>query len=151
MLVECIILQVKHLERTINQFANLLRNLENEVAHSIITTVSGQNTQAQIEYLFELKVTEVDRKLVEMIDKDIDTLKNHVEGRYKTLHQYMVIRATDIDLLESAQKIVQQFASTSNVIDRFKPPTAEEQIEIFKVLYQGMNLSTTDRKVETNS
>lgn len=139
-------------ERTINQFANLLRNLENEVAHSIITTVSGQNTQAQIEYLFELKVTEVDRKLVEMIDKDIDTLKNHVEGRYKTLHQYMVIRAADTDLLESAQKIVQQFASTSNVIDRFKPPTAEEQIEIFKVLYQGMNLSTTtDRKVETNS
>ena len=75
-----------------------------------------------------------------MIDKDIDTLKNHVEGRYKTLHQYMVIRAADTDLLESAQKIVQQFASTSNVIDRFKPPTAEEQIEIFKVLLSRYEL-----------
>lgn len=82
---------------TVVAFQNALRTADNNTTQYLMTVVSGQNVNTQVQTLLEAYEKETDEVLREMYRDEIVKLMDYVDGQFDTLHQYILFRYPNND------------------------------------------------------
>lgn len=101
-------------ENIVKDYMTFLRSLDSNVTYNFITVLANQRVYSQLRALNNQKALEKNISIIKMIDEDIKDLEKIAEKSYKSLHQYLLLRSSDIDNLTNAETLLDNFASRSS-------------------------------------
>lgn len=120
----------------INDYSVFLRTLNENVVYNFITVLANQRVYKQLHSLNNQKANEDNLTVIKEIDRDIKELLIISDKAYKSLHQYLVLRAPTLEDLTDAENLIDNFASTNNgAISTAFHEDLNHQIAIFKTIY----------------
>lgn len=116
------------------------RKVEPTCEYIIMTTKEPQRVYRQIANLERRNValTATDPDLKELMDEQYDILTSHVGSSFKSIHQYLIIKADNMEALRRAHTVLQAEAETSSLmIKNWNMLNAAEVTEMLSVIYRG--------------
>lgn len=116
------------------------RKVEPTCEYIIMTTKEPQRVYRQIANLERRNValTATDPDLKELMDEQYDILTSHVGSSFKSIHQYLIIKADNMEALRRAHTVLQAEAETSSLmIKNWNMLNAAEVTEMLSVVYRG--------------
>ncbi|MCD8845175.1 hypothetical protein [Staphylococcus gallinarum] len=93
-------------EKIISAFENVLQQIDLGVSITIESKQSRQDCSEQIKNLENLKNKNTNPEIDQILSSKIDIMKNDIETKFKSTHQYLYLRAKDEDRLNTAINIL---------------------------------------------
>ena len=87
-------------DRIIGSFETYLEQLKLGTSISVVSRQAAQDTTIQRESLTEKRRQNTNQTVDFLLARNIDMLSNFVETRFKSIHQYIVLRARNLDTLQ---------------------------------------------------
>lgn len=120
------------------------RKAETTCEYIFVTAKEPQRIYQQVANLerrnLDLEVRDPD--LVELMDEQYDILTEHVGGRFNSIHQYVVLKATSADELRRAHNALTAEVEGSNfMIKECVRLDRDETLRMLKVFYTGVETS----------
>lgn len=135
-----VLLFSNHKNAVVDRVDTFYRKMRPKITYHYITNCEAQNVYMQIAYFSERKknLTVCDPDLDAMIDTNIHFLAEIIGNSYKSLHQYMVIQAPNIEEMNAALSIFYDEADNSELMFKFAEQLDMEEVEEFmKNIYSG--------------
>lgn len=127
----------------VSDYQVFLRQLVEQVSYSFITVVANQRVYQQLRALNYQKANEDNIMIIQSIDEDIAALQTIAEKSYKSLHQYLLIRASSEDDLVDAENLLDAFTQQRNgAIASAIPEPLSHQITTFRAIYSTVQTET---------
>lgn len=115
------------------------RKVEPTCEYIFMTTKEPQRVYRQIANLERrnLALTTADPDLKELLDEQYDILTSHVGSSFKSIHQYLIIKADNMESLRRAHTVLQaEGESSSLMIKNWSMLNAAEVTEMLSVVYR---------------
>lgn len=115
------------------------RKVEPTCEYIFMTTKEPQRVYRQIANLERrnLALTTADPDLKELMDEQYDILTSHVGSSFKSIHQYLIIKADNMESLRRAHTVLQAEAESSSLmIKNWSMLNAAEVTEMLSVVYR---------------
>lgn len=110
--VECIFMTAKESQKVYRQIANLKRR------YDVLTTD--------------------DSDLLELADTQYSVLKNYVGGTFKSIHQYLILKADNKEALTMNKNVLQSEVENSSLMIKQCTPIYRDDIhEVCRVIFRG--------------
>lgn len=113
-------------------------NTESEVI--FLTVKSAQAIYKQLAALRRLydNLEVRDEDLIYLANEQFDVLKNYVGGTFKSIHQYMILKADNKEVLQQTKNILQsEVENSSMMIKRCIPLYREDILPVMELIYRG--------------
>lgn len=113
-------------------------NTESEVI--FLTVKSAQAIYKQLAALRRLydNLEVRDEDLIYLANEQFDVLKNYVGGTFKSIHQYMILKADNKEVLQQTKNILQsEVENSSMMIKRCIPLYREDILPVMELVYRG--------------
>lgn len=113
-------------------------NTESEVI--FLTVKSAQAIYKQLAALKTLydNLETRDEDLIDLANEQFDVLKNYVGGTFKSIHQYMILKCDNKEILQQTKNILQsEVENSSMMIKRCIPLYYEDIIPVMELVYRG--------------
>lgn len=137
------------LRRTIDNYSNVLRSLDQSATYSFTTNTGGQRVDRQIAHLFDRLKTETNPDIIALIEDELNKLDSHVRGQFVALHQYLVIRAeTRSELATAVRNFRSIISNVGMVIRTFERPNQEDELKILQDVYGGLDIEYVDDRIK---
>lgn len=95
-------------EHIISTFEAYLKQLKQGTTVTVVSRQAAQDASIQIENLERQRKENQNKAVDFLIAKKLDILKNFVQNEFKSIHQYIVLRARNEDTLENELKWLNQ-------------------------------------------
>lgn len=124
----------------LNRVDGFYRKLEIDCEYGFLTLKAPQKTYLQLSWLkkiyLNLKVNDPDLRL--LIQEREYALREVARGEYKSIHQYMFIKAENKELLrQSFNMLKQEVENSSKVFKRCSLLTRKEAFDVLSIFYKG--------------
>ena len=119
---------------------NFYRKMNTDAEILFITTKSSQQIYKQVASLKRKydALTVRDPDLVALANEQFRTLKDYVGDSFKCIHQYMVIKADNREMLLQTKNVVQaEVESSSRMIKRCIPMYRDDILATMQLIYSG--------------
>ncbi|MFJ2662605.1 hypothetical protein [Arthrobacter koreensis] len=127
-------------KRILDRVDHFWRKVEPTCEYIIMTTKEPQRVYRQIANLERRNValTTPDPDLRELLDEQYDILTSHVGSSFKSIHQYLIIKADNLESLRRAHTVLQAEAESSSLmIKNWSMLNAAEVTDMLAVVYRG--------------
>ena len=124
----------------LNRVDNFYRNMKPEYQYIFITVRQPQKVYKQIGYLKKKfdRLADSDWEIKEKANENYRFLSEQVGREYKSIHQYMIIKARDKDTLNMAKDILSiEVASSSLIFKNVRALFKEDIIELLSEIFKG--------------
>ena len=116
------------------------RKLNTETEVCFITVKSSQAVYKQLAALKktydELEVR--DPELIALANEQFDVLRNYVGGTFKSIHQYMILKCENKEVLSQTKNLLQsEVENSSRMIKRCLPLYYDDMIPVLETIYKG--------------
>lgn len=135
-----ILLFSDHKSAVVDRVDTFYRKMRSKTTYHFITNSEAQNVYMQIAYFAERKkkLTVYDPDLEAMIDTNEHFLAEIIGSSYKSLHQYMIIQASNREEMNAALNIFYDETDNSELMFKFAEQLDLEEVEEFmKNIYSG--------------
>lgn len=122
----------------ISRMDTFFRTMRQDYEFIFITSKEAQNVVRQVNAMHERARNEIDPELRELIEFERDYMDQHVGSQYRSIHQYLIIRADNREALAAARNRLQVEVEGSTLI--FKRCTAlyDGELErVFSGVFKG--------------
>lgn len=122
----------------ISRMDSFLRTMKQDYELIFITSKEAQNVVRQVNAMHNRARTEEDPELRALIEFERDYMDLHVGSQYRSIHQYLIIKADNREALAAARNMLQVEVESSTLI--FKRCTAlyDEELErVFASVFKG--------------
>ena len=119
---------------------NFYRKLNTDCEVVFITTKSSQQVYKQIMNLKRKydRLEVRDPELLEVANAEFRTLKDYVGSSFKCIHQYMVVKADNFEMLQQTKNILASEVENSTLmIKRCMPMYYEDILATLELIYKG--------------
>ena len=116
------------------------RKLKSECECTFITTKASQKIYKQVASLVrKYKALDVkDSDLTYLMNEQLDVLKNYIGHQYKSIHQYMALKADNIEALNAAKQVLQSEIENSTLMfKQCQPMYLDDVVDLLKAIFQG--------------
>lgn len=116
------------------------KKIPTDCEHIWITVKSSQAVYRQLAALKNLykEMQERDPDLIACANEQFDTLKGYVGGSFRSIHQYLVLKAGSQEALMQAKAVLQSEVEYSNQMIKRCVPLRKADIEpVLKAIYTG--------------
>lgn len=126
--------------RILDRVDNFYRKLNTDCEVLFITTKSSQQVYKQIMNLKRrydnLQVRDPD--LLEVANAEFRTLKDYVGSSFKCIHQYMVVKADNFEMLQQTKNVLASEVENSTLmIKRCMPMYGDDILATLELIYKG--------------
>lgn len=111
-----------------------------EYEHIWITVKSSQAVYKQVAALTDLykDLEETDEDLKDLLEEQFDTLKSYVGGSFRSIHQYLVLKADNQEVLNQAKAVLESEINNSDRMIKRCVPLHRQDIEgVMRDIYTG--------------
>lgn len=111
-----------------------------EYEHIWITVKSSQAVYKQVAALTDLykDLEETDEDLKNLLEEQFDTLKSYVGGSFRSIHQYLVLKADNQEVLNQAKAVLESEINNSDRMIKRCVPLHRQDIEgVMRDIYTG--------------
>ena len=111
-----------------------------EYEHIWITVKSSQAVYKQVAALTDLykDLEETDEDLKDLLEEQFDTLKSYVGGSFRSIHQYLVLKADNQEVLNQAKAVLESEINNSDRMIKQCVPLHRQDIEgVMRDIYTG--------------
>ena len=111
-----------------------------EYEHIWITVKSSQAVYKQVAALTDLykDLEETDEDLKNLLEEQFDTLKSYVGGSFRSIHQYLVLKADNQEVLNQAKAVLESEINNSDRMIKRCVPLNRQDIEgVMRDIYTG--------------
>lgn len=111
-----------------------------EYEHIWITVKSSQAVYKQVAALTDLykDLEEADEDLKNLLEEQFDTLKSYVGGSFRSIHQYLVLKADNQEVLNQAKAVLESEINNSDRMIKRCVPLHRQDIEgVMRDIYTG--------------
>lgn len=111
-----------------------------EYEHIWITVKSSQAVYKQVAALTDLykDLEESDEDLKDLLEEQFDTLKSYVGGSFRSIHQYLVLKADNQEVLNQAKAVLESEINNSDRMIKRCVPLHRQDIEgVMRDIYTG--------------
>lgn len=125
----------------LNRVDSFWRKADIKVEHTFITTKEPQRVYRQMANLEKQnrRLKNRDPELFELLDERFDIMKNHVGGSYNSIHQYLVLKAQNVEALRKAHATLQNEAAESSLmIKELSVLDRQDVYEMLRTIYRPM-------------
>lgn len=119
---------------------NFYRKMNTDAEVLFVTTKSSQQVYKQIAALKRKydALTVRDPDLVALANEQFRTLKEYVGNSFKCIHQYMIIKADNKEMLLQTKNVVQsEVENSSRMIKRCVPMYRDDILATLQLIYSG--------------
>lgn len=117
------------------------RKMNTECESIFITVKSSQAVYKQLSALKSMydNLEERDPDLVMLCNEQFDVLKNHVGGSFKSIHQYLILKADNKEMLQQSKGLLQsEVENSSKMIKRCVALTSWDDVRpVLETIYKG--------------
>lgn len=116
------------------------RKIDEDVEYIFLTTKEPQRVDSQIAYVGQLNAELEYRtpELFDLLEERLVLLRDHVGGRYSSIHQYLMIKSTNRETLISAHQMLMNEAHASSLVfTKVDMLDREEAISVLQTVYQA--------------
>ncbi len=125
-------------EAVLDHVEAFYRRMRTEFELIFLTTKEAQKVTRQLAAMDQRIAIQQDPELKELLEYQRDFLKEQIGTCYRTIHQYMLIKADNREALLLGKNILENEVASSSLM--FKQVTAlldDDLCEIFRKVYQG--------------
>lgn len=120
---------------------SFFRKIDTNAEFMFITTKEAQRVYRQMSNLDRMhtNLKERDPELLELMNERLDILREYVGGEFMSIHQYLVIKADSVEVLQRAHSMLSAEAEESSLM--FKRVTMLDKTDseaLFRKLYVGL-------------
>lgn len=111
-----------------------------EYEHIWITVKSSQAVYKQVAALTDLykDLEETDEDLKNLLEEQFDTLKSYVGGSFRSIHQYLILKADNQEVLNQAKAVLESEINNSDRMIKRCVPLHRQDIEgVMRDIYTG--------------
>lgn len=119
---------------TVMAFQNALRTADNKTTQYLLTVVSGQNVNTQVQTLLESYEQEKNEVLRDMYRDEIVKLMDYVDGQFDTLHQYVLFRYPNNDAYVNTMTWLEELQNSNSLT--FAIPRILNRHDIIQIFQQ---------------
>lgn len=119
---------------TVMAFQNALRTADNKTTQYLLTVVSGQNVNTQVQTLLESYEQEENEVLRDMYRDEIVKLMDYVDGQFDTLHQYILFRYPNNDAYVNTMTWLEELQNSNSLT--FAIPRILNRHDIIQIFQQ---------------
>lgn len=132
---------------SIDSFSNFLRTLPLNTTIGFITNAGGQKVTMQMDHLLDVYAHEKDLLILQYINEEIHELGDYVQGKFYSLHQYMLIRGDDYNALKNAIEQIQLYIDQDKgqIINYYQTPSPDELYHLCQQIYTGLEFTSNHR------
>lgn len=126
----------------LNAVDSFWRKVDTTCEYIFMTTKEPQRVFRQIANLERrnLRLDTRDPELKELLDEQYDILTGYVGAEFKSIHQYLVIKADNLEALQRAHTVLQsEVEGSALMIKGCTMLDGAEATEMLSVLYRGKN------------
>ena len=124
----------------LNRVDSFWRKVDTTCEYTFVTTKEPQRVYHQIANLERrnLALDVRDPELKELMDEQYDILKDYVGNQFKSIHQYLLLKADNMEALRRAHTILQsEVESSSLMIKGCTMLNGTDVTEMLTVIYKG--------------
>lgn len=124
----------------LNRVDSFYRKLGIDCECLFITTKSAQKIYKQVANLVrKYKALDVrDSDLIFLMNEQMNVLKNHVGGDFKSIHQYMALKADNKEALLACKSVLQsEIENSTLMIKQCTPLYYDDIVELLRSIFQG--------------
>lgn len=114
------------------------RTMNHGVQYIFVTTKEAQRVDSQLQALDAKIARETNQELLDLLYQQRDYLATEIGKRYRTIHQYLIIKANNREALTSAEEAVEKTTTSSDLI--FKECNSlfgEDLYTLFRMVFRG--------------
>lgn len=125
-------------DRILDRVDGFFRKISTECEVQFITTKSAQRVHKQKLAMRDRYKNLSDPELKALAQKEFDCLHRYVGGRYKSIHQYMLIKGDNYEVLENTKNVVRaEVESSTRMIRRCMPLKRAGVESLLAQIYRG--------------
>ncbi|NCE77158.1 hypothetical protein D1157_19850 [Anaerotruncus sp. X29] len=119
---------------TVDAFQNALRTADNDTTQYLLTVVSGQNVNSQVQTLLEAYEAERNEVLRDMYRDEIVKLMDYVDGQFDTLHQYILFKYPNADAFTNTMTWLEDLQNSNTLT--FAVPRILNRNDVIQIFQQ---------------